>query len=363
LITKPSQQSNPFSTGGGGVNFETKIQASFAALMLTAGFVPVLPRWPVQLIKLQGRYDQYETDDCIVFAQNPQNSQQVSKLLVQIKHIAHVTKQDSTFEEVIHAAWRDFCNPKLFNLDTDHIALITGPLSATDIENVRPILEWSRHCHSAAEFFKKMETVKFSSGKKREKLAVFKHHLEQANKNIPLEDEQFWRFLKCFHLLGYDFDAESGSSLSLIQTMLGLGLHDQSNAHDVWNELLTVDQYSNQNAGTISLATLPTTLVEKFKPLRFGISTDIDKLKDHSARILASVQNKVGSTHIERSDLLGQLISLVETTDFILINGARGLGKSALAKEFAEKSDKSIKCFAYGLKTWMNHILIKFLSP
>ena len=246
---------------------------------------------------------------------------------------------------VIHAAWRDFSNPNLFNPDIDHIALITGPLSAADIENVRPILEWSRHCHSAAEFFKKMETAKFSSEKKRDKLAVFKHHLEQVNENTPLDEDVFWRFLKCFHLLGYDFDTEAGSTQSLIQTLLGLGLNDQSNTHDVWNELLTVDQNSNQNAGTISLATLPTTLVEKFKPLRFGISTDIDKLKDHSARILTSVQNKVGLTHIERSDLFDQLMGLVETTDFMLINGARGLGKSALAKEFAEKMGQEYQVF------------------
>jgi len=345
LTTKQSQQSNPFSTGGGGVNFETNIQASFAALMLTGGSAPALPNWPIQSIKLQGRYDDYETDDCIVLAQNPQLPQQVSKLLGQIKHVAHITKQDPTFKDVIHAAWRDFCNPSLFNPDTDHIALITGPLSATDIENVRPILEWSRHCHSAAEFFKKINTARFSSDKKRDKLAIIKYHLDQANNNIPLDDDTFWQFLKSFHLLGYDFDTNTGSILPLIQSMLGLGLSDQSNAHDVWNELLNVNQYANQSAGTISLATLPTILVEKFKPLRQGISTDIDKLKDHSERILASIKNQIGITHIERSNLFDQLIPLVETTNFILINGARGSGKSALAKEFSEKIEQEYQVF------------------
>lgn len=33
-MSNTSQQSNPYSTGGGGVNFETRVQAAFTVLML-----------------------------------------------------------------------------------------------------------------------------------------------------------------------------------------------------------------------------------------------------------------------------------------------------------------------------------------
>jgi hypothetical protein len=41
------QLSNPFSTGGGGEHFEAHIQASFVVLMLTGGYAPCLPCWPI----------------------------------------------------------------------------------------------------------------------------------------------------------------------------------------------------------------------------------------------------------------------------------------------------------------------------
>ena len=63
------QLSNPFSTGGGGGHFEAHVQASFVALMLTGGYAPCLPCWPITEIKLQGKIDGYDTDDLIVFVE------------------------------------------------------------------------------------------------------------------------------------------------------------------------------------------------------------------------------------------------------------------------------------------------------
>ena len=77
-----NQQSNPFSTGGGGPNFETRIQAAFTVLLLTGRMAPCLPAWPITKIKLQGHYAGYDTDDFIIFVQDAQ-SQKGAKLLGQ----------------------------------------------------------------------------------------------------------------------------------------------------------------------------------------------------------------------------------------------------------------------------------------
>ncbi len=61
------QIGNPFSTGGGGVNFETRVQALFAALMLADGSVPCFPGCPIRKIKLQGSHAGFNTDDLIAF--------------------------------------------------------------------------------------------------------------------------------------------------------------------------------------------------------------------------------------------------------------------------------------------------------
>src|SRR3990170_9097842 len=145
------QLSNPFSTGGGGGHFEAHVQASFVALMLTSGFAPCLPCWPISKIKLQGKFAGYDTDDLIVFVEKP-GSDQKRKILGQIKHSVSITENDKVFGEVIQAAWNDFNNASLFARNNDVVALITGPLSATDVNDVRTILEWARRSENAEEF-------------------------------------------------------------------------------------------------------------------------------------------------------------------------------------------------------------------
>ncbi len=139
-----TQQSNPFSTGSGGPNFETRVQAAFTVLMLTGRIAPCLPPWPITRIKLQGSYAGFETDDFIVYTRDSR-SQNEAKLLAQIKHDVIITEKDETFAKVIQAAWNDFNDSSVFTVGADAFALITGPLSVTDINHVRPLLEWARH--------------------------------------------------------------------------------------------------------------------------------------------------------------------------------------------------------------------------
>ena len=74
------QLSNPFSTGGGGPHFEAHIQAMFVTLMLTGGFAPCLPTWPIKKIKLQRKIDGYDTDDLVVFLEDPVSKQERNSL-------------------------------------------------------------------------------------------------------------------------------------------------------------------------------------------------------------------------------------------------------------------------------------------
>ena len=165
--------------------------------------VPCLPPWPVKEIKLQGRYAGYNTDDFIVITEERTGGRK-AKLLAQIRHSLSITENDSTFSDVIQAAWLDFQNPQLFDPKNDAIALISGPLSAHDIDNARPLLEWARTSANAQEFLDKVNLGKFSSKAKKDKLAAFKSQLKKANKGVDVQDDHLWSFLKSYNILGYD---------------------------------------------------------------------------------------------------------------------------------------------------------------
>jgi hypothetical protein len=262
-MAKTSKQiSNPFSTGGGGGQFESHVQAAFVVLMLAGGFAPCMPCWPITKIKLQGKFDGYDTDDLVIFVEMAGGGDK-RKILGQIKHSISITENDKVFGEVIQAAWNDFNNASLFSKGKDSIALITGPLSATDINDVRTILEWARHSENADEFIKKVEQTNFSSKSKERKLQVFKTNLKNANGGKPVSDDILFEFLKHFHLLGYDLDIKAGVTLSLLHSLIGQ--YSQENAQSLWSRLVDEVQSVNKNAGTILPESLPEELQNAFK--------------------------------------------------------------------------------------------------
>jgi hypothetical protein len=250
-MTNDAQKlSNSFSTGGGGVNFEIQVQASFVTLMLANGFSPCLPCRPIQKIKLQGLNAGYKTDDLIVFTGT---GPEEGKLLGQIKHKISITRGNAEFGKVIASAWADFISPEVFNRNKDVIALITGPLSATDTEDVRRLLEWARSVESYKEFFQNVAMARFSSDGKRAKLAAFRKHIDTAN-GAPISDRDFFRFLRHFHLLGYDLDIRSGVMHTILHSVIGR--QSVENPDAIFAQIVQEVMSINQNAGTITRETL-----------------------------------------------------------------------------------------------------------
>lgn len=279
MSPQTKQLSNSFSTGGGGINFETRVQAAFIVLMLTGGLAPCLPSWPIRKIKFQGKYAGYDTDDLIVFVKDSSGDRE-AKLLVQIKHSIKITKNDKTFGEVIQAAWNDFNNPDVFTFGTDVFALITGPLSTTDTNDVRTVLEWARHSEDASDFLTMVNKALFSSNQKRSKLKAFQNHLEKAN-GTDVSDNQLWKFMKSFHLLGYDLDIKAGVTLSLLHSLIGQ--YSLEDAQKLWSRIVDEVQSTNQNAGTLDIETISQDIRDSFKertilkiPEDFVKKTDIE---------------------------------------------------------------------------------------
>ncbi len=257
--------SNPYSTGQGGAHFETRVQSAFTLLMLTGGISPCLPPWPIVKIKLQGKYQGFNTDDLIVTCKKP-DSEKESKLLGQIKHKITFTMGNATLKEVLKAAWEDFNNKELYSEKSqDKLVLITGPLSAKDTDSVRSLLEQARYSMNAEDFINRISLAKFTSEQQREKLQIFKTLLKEANDNSDLTNEQLWQFLKVFHLLIYDLDIK-GVVLSLLHTIIEQYSRNNSNA--VWAQINEHVEWVNENAGVIILENIPDIIKESFKKIQ-----------------------------------------------------------------------------------------------
>lgn len=230
--------------------------------MLTGGVAPCLPPWPITEIKLQGKVDGYNTDDVIVFIEEP-NSKKKRKLLGQVKHRISITQGDKTFTEVIRAAWNDFTNTEVFNRGKDVIALITGPLNATDFYNVQWLLSQARHTKNVEEFKRQVTRANFSPPKSEEKLNVFRYHIKLANNGQDVTDEELYSFFNHFYLVGYDLGEEEGVILALLHSHISQ--YNPQNPQLIWSRVVDIVHSFNKDAGTITLAKLPNDLKETFK--------------------------------------------------------------------------------------------------
>ena len=262
MIVDGKQLSNPFSTGSGGARFEANIQATFVTLMLSGGYAPCVPSWPIVEIKLQGAVAGYGTDDLIVYVENPASKDR-RRLLGQVKNSISITVKSKLFGEVIQAAWKDFNNPDVFTKGKDVISLITGPINATDTDGVNGLLEQARHTRDAEEFLTQVSRANFCSDTVRAKLEAFSTQLKAANGGNDIDNKDVYEFLKHFHLLGYDLAKKGSVVSSLLQSHIAQFNKDIPDK--IWYQILHEVQDFNQHSGTITVDTLSEDLVEHFR--------------------------------------------------------------------------------------------------
>ena len=282
-MVKNKNLSNPASTGGAGGHFEAHVQASFVALMLTGGHAPCLNCWPITEIGFQNKVDDLRTDDISVIVKDA-NSKEQQKLIGHIKYSINITQSSTVFGEVIQSAWNDFNDAEVFKKGKDVIALITGPLSKTDVRDVRWLLDQARYTKNAEEFFKHVKRKKFSSVNKKKKFKVIRHHIKVANGNKDVSDKELYEFLKHFYLLGYDLGNEYGVVLSLLHSHISQ--FQQQDPQNIWARVVDIVQTWNQGAGTITRETLPDNILKTFKekaavvemPEKFKLAQESSKI-------------------------------------------------------------------------------------
>ena len=271
MTGKRKQLSNAFSTGGGGPHFEAHVQASYVTLMLTGGFAPCLPCWPINEIKLQGKVDGFDTDDLIVFVKAP-NGSEIRKLLGQVKHGLQIGDNER-FRAVIQAAWDDYCNPGVFTKGKDIIVAISDGLSTAELSAVQSVLGEAQH-PSTEQFIRRIDLGRYNSENTRDVLGIFRETLKKANNGQCLSDAELHEFLRHFRLLGYDLGKEEGVVLSLLHSHISQ--RSDSPPKDLWGRIVDFVQSCSQQAIPITRNTLPEDLLEAFsRPAIESIPSEI----------------------------------------------------------------------------------------
>lgn len=244
-----------FMTGGGGENFEKHVAAVFVLSLIVDGLSPIVEA-PIKELKFQAKIGGFDVDDFVVTAVQ---GERVKRLLCQVKHDVTISAANSTFQEVITAAWADFNKP-WFNKRADLIALITGFIAKDSIDALRYLHDQAHASTSAEEFTDRINQEGFTSDACRKRYNAINECIKKANRGMPASDEELWHFCRCFVLAVFDLDYEKSVNQALIHSLIKC--KTDQDARWVWSRISEKCGYWKQAAATVTKASIPDDILE-----------------------------------------------------------------------------------------------------
>lgn len=339
---------NPFSTGVGGTVFELHVQASLVATLLVRGFLPCLPPNQITAVHLQAGHLGLRTDDVTCEAVDEQRRER--RLISQVKHQIEVSSTNAKFKAAVAAGWLDFRAMNDERRALDSFALITGPISSAVAWDFRTMLEWARSAFDAADFFRRMAIPKYASNTARAHLGTIREICNEAN-GAAVSDDDFWQFLRRYHLLSFDFDVVGSQDLARVKTMLALVAEprDVASGDALWNKIFHLVSQQNPRAGTLTRETLPddlTTACGSLAPhFDYG---PVQRLREHANGVLRRIRMTIANMKpLPRDEPRRRLAEAVEEHPFVVVTGPAGAGKSALSHTAFEQSFADAPLFAF----------------
>ena len=190
---------SPFSTGGGGGDFEIKVAVAYIARMLTGRIARACDGGAVGAVKLQQRNRGRVVDDVIVVYDKNLGEGEVS---LQAKHSLRFTTGDAEFSDALQQCWRQFRRED-FDDSRHRVGIAFGEVS--NIQSVREhipeLLEWARTSECTEAFLEKVSAFRA----KKQHLETFRQVLLGVAVH-PVGDADLWRFLRVFVAIPFDFD-------------------------------------------------------------------------------------------------------------------------------------------------------------
>ena len=342
-----SEKGSAFQKGGGGTNFEQNVQTAFLVTMLVGGDVPCVPSSTISEIALQVTNRGFETDDMMVVAKSVNEER---RLLIQIKHEIAFTLKSALWKEVLTAFWKDFNNTS-FNKEKDKLIVVSGGLTKNDKNHLKTLFNWANTHSSASDFISEVNRVKA----KREQLDVFRTILKEANNNTALSDEVLWKFIKCVDVLEYDFLNEGSVFKTYFLNLIKLCKNKASvlDEKGIWDCIYSYMSDINLNGGSVTLESVKNQdFYNQFDITQIlPYSKAVIKLQKDSNAILQPIKSSVGfgddEIHFQRTELLEKLSNSINDSQFTIVVGKPGMGKTAVVKDLLKKNYLDASVFVF----------------
>jgi energy-coupling factor transporter ATP-binding protein EcfA2 len=168
--------------------------------------------------------------------------------------------------------------------------------------------------------------------------------------NREVTAAELWPLLRVLHLLTLDLATSTAHHEAAMKTQLAhsAGTSAASAATATWNELVVLAGTAMPAAKRLRHADLPAAMRQRHAVRTAADRGALEALNRHSSPIMGLIHSTIGSSvHLARAGLLQKTLEELERHQVVLISGAAGSGKSAIAKALVGALSADSFAFAF----------------
>lgn len=326
---------SPFSTGGGGSDFERWVVAHYLATILIKGVPRGLNGGTSKEVRVQRKFHNSPLDDLIVAANLASGRAQLS---LQVKRDLGFGEDNAQFNDVMEACWQTYSS-NTFHFGIDRFGVCLGLYSKKVDEYYQAVLTWARDSVSAEDFLLRVTQKHLAHETQRTFVALIRNSLNKICQAL-ITDEDLWKFLSSLVILRFDFQnpgsADHANIIELLKSILPL--HKRSDAGKLFDRLIAYAGEGNRVAGSFDETSLRRRLIsEDFELLAPpDCRADIERLNNHGTLIINNIRSDINGLSLTRVPLLAKAESALQDNNFFELIGPPGSGKSAILKSLAQ---------------------------
>ncbi|MDE0401362.1 MAG: hypothetical protein OXL96_26490 [Candidatus Poribacteria bacterium] len=340
---------SPTETGGGGDNFEDHVAAFSLSLLLMRAIPPILTDTSTVEVHLQTRHEGWRTDDILIIGETA--DKKLKKLAIQVKRTFTVSSSNEDSQKAIVNMWNDFHTNPQFDRSVDRLAIATLHGTTTLLRDFNSLLMCAQASIDVEDFEHRLSCDGYISKKAKSQNDIIQKILLEHT-GAPVDAHLFWCFLKTINIISLDLNTPTSQTKANILPLLSLSItssgHPLTAAENTWTKLLQCASQGRPIAKSYKRENLPTELLERHTEISVIDNHALLSLHEHGSTIRDSIRSQIGSIYtIDRSPDAIRLLDQLAEYQVVVISGAAGSGKSALAKELLALIEPSHPVLAF----------------
>jgi len=359
---------SPELAGGEGFTFEGDAAAFYLSALLAEAYAPGIEDRTVVKVSVQQRDFGEPLDDVIVDFEDVSNAP--ARLSLQVKRSLTISdaKTNKDFRDIIRDSW-DTLKKSDFRLNADRYGAAVGTITPKKERALKTLCDWARESLTDEDF-----DVRFTKGGiASADINAVKNTvvaLIEEIKKTKCTSEEVHQFLAHFVLIQFDFLREGATdpSIAINHIRDSLASNDATKAPIVWSKVVQLARASAGKAGQFDRTRL-VYLLSPIARLRGSTSLrqDLDKLTEISKNYANLIPDDIGGTKLERTSLLEQLDTKLNTARVVQVRGLPGSGKSVVIRRAVQRGLESgpiifIKAEQLEGTSWINYASSQGLS-